>query len=1065
MKTSGQFQKKASTQSAPIPLSTNLLRSRSFPKPSATVEEASTDTPDFQARLEFARSHAPNLNSLAANSSGDRAPSTIQPKLTVGAPNDQYEQEADRVANQVMSMPDSATQQPIQREANLEEDEVHTKAIASSCPQGVADSITPLVQREAMPEEEELHAKAIDNTLQREEMPEEEVETKPALQRSSDGGLEAGGSIENRLNSSQGGGSPLPDDVRSFMEPRFGADFSQVRVHTGSNAVQMNRDLNAQAFTHKQDVYFSAGKAPGNDALMAHELTHVVQQTGGVQTLQSSDLSLHQKCLDCGKEGTSTTPALKASTTSEFGVQRDLLDDAVTWVHGTVDQGVKAASEIVEQGVTAVSKSTKIIGKVVKAVGKVVEKAVDDGSKATGQAVDQGVKVVEKVVDDGAKVIEEAVENGLPDLKLPEMNLPDISLPNMKLPDTSAPDTGNFIHLVLPSLLPYLLGRFLKKFFIDDPDKKTQCAHPIDMHLTASRINLQYGMFLTYKWKSSTESMEDLRGCFVTEHITFSKIPNPPFGYPDGRSPSESGTSQRKPPEPGMPAEQGLSRDEHWTPPQWLFTHVSPGKYTVTQTYDYKCSACGDDWIPFAHNLIECEAYQAQDGSMWFKTTKTNQDGNDNTVVSDEPIQANNLAAPVPDSKHSFNAPGVEQKNETDDNIQLVKNSDTFPSSSNASILREGSRGPKVAKVQEKLNSKRTQPPLAVDSIFGPITKSAVKSFQETHQDSTGEPLKPDGIVGRKTREALEQSGAQPPEIQPPEIQPPENPSTQPPNVTASVTVQPHIRSSSTPTGITADRIPPRVDTPISISLDGTPNPLAPIVLSIAGANGSNGTATINGAAKLALTGTQTVNLQGVAQTKPGNAGNLRLVARQGKTELASSSGFSVSAIPQDMSCDFSKEINTEDLGYTAIMAWKSDSGNTSDLNEVDVTESVQVVRQTGCMEGGGVETTTGIFISGARGADGDRHTTPRSKLTGSGFMLTRQVYVFRDNRTNSEKTIPIGNSGFQITRRVTGPDGEKSQFLVTEKKGVSTTVQDSVFGQAFSSNSGEGFIELTQIV
>ena len=267
----GNFEpsQKKSSHTASSPIATNLFRSRSFPKPSATVEEASTDTPDFQARWDFARSHAPNLNSLAANSSSDRTPSTIQPKLTVGAPNDQYEQEADRVADQVMSTPDSAIQQPVQRDMASEEEEVRTKPIASSCPQGVAPSITPLVQREGMPEEEEVHAKAIDHTLQREEMPEEEVHTKPALQRSADGSLEAGGSIESRLNNSKGGGSPLSDEVRSFMEPRFGADFSQVRVHTGSEAVQMNRDLNAQAFTHKQDVYFSAGKAPANDALTA----------------------------------------------------------------------------------------------------------------------------------------------------------------------------------------------------------------------------------------------------------------------------------------------------------------------------------------------------------------------------------------------------------------------------------------------------------------------------------------------------------------------------------------------------------------------------------------------------------------------------------------------------------------------------------------------------------------------------------------------------------------------------------------------------------------------------
>ncbi len=84
--------------------------------------------------------------------------------------------------------------------------------------------------------------------------------------------------LEDQLNRSKTGGSPLPTEVRSFMEPRFGADFSQVRVHTDSNAIQMNRDLSAEAFTHGQDVFFGAGRVPANDALTAHELTHVVQQ-------------------------------------------------------------------------------------------------------------------------------------------------------------------------------------------------------------------------------------------------------------------------------------------------------------------------------------------------------------------------------------------------------------------------------------------------------------------------------------------------------------------------------------------------------------------------------------------------------------------------------------------------------------------------------------------------------------------------------------------------------------------------------------------------------------------
>ncbi|MFN6495853.1 MAG: DUF4157 domain-containing protein [Nostoc sp. DedQUE01] len=166
-----------------------------------------------------------------------------QAKLTVGEPDDRYEQEANQVANQVMRMvvPDKLNASTVEPEDYLQ-------------------------RKCAICEEEE-----------------EEVQTKPSIQSAIDGDLQAEDDIESRLNSSQGGGSPLPDDVRSFMEPRFGADFSQVRVHTDSSAVQMNQDLRALAFTHRQDIYFGAGKTPAKDELTAHELTHVVQQTGGVQ--------------------------------------------------------------------------------------------------------------------------------------------------------------------------------------------------------------------------------------------------------------------------------------------------------------------------------------------------------------------------------------------------------------------------------------------------------------------------------------------------------------------------------------------------------------------------------------------------------------------------------------------------------------------------------------------------------------------------------------------------------------------------------------------------------------
>ena len=184
-----------------------------------------------------------------------QAASGIQTKLTVGAIGDAYEQEADRVAAQVMSMPVAAA---APRQVQRFGEEPSPVGMYSS----LARSITPVVHRR------------VDQQVQMRELVQRAFEA---------GGNEASGDLESRLNASSGGGNALAPEVRAFMEPRFGADFSSVRVHTGGEAVQMNRELGAQAFAHGSDIYFGAGKEPGNNELTAHELTHVVQQTGMVQ--------------------------------------------------------------------------------------------------------------------------------------------------------------------------------------------------------------------------------------------------------------------------------------------------------------------------------------------------------------------------------------------------------------------------------------------------------------------------------------------------------------------------------------------------------------------------------------------------------------------------------------------------------------------------------------------------------------------------------------------------------------------------------------------------------------
>ncbi len=257
--------------------SSNVPTVQPQPRPLADPQHQPVNfpNPDF-AKLDLF-SHAPQRGS---GSTGRQTP--IQAKLAIGKPNDQYEKEADRIADQVVSMP-----APVQRQTHPQstpqssESDIQTKTLAAT--------ITPLVQRAtASPEEEDpLQGKFI----QRMESESSESDEEEPLQTKSTRSTSPTPSLEHQLHHSKGGGSPLPDGVRSFMEPRFGADFSQVRVHTDQTAVQMNRELGAQAFTHGNHIYYGAGKAPATDQLTGHELTHTIQQGASAAIQGKSDQS------------------------------------------------------------------------------------------------------------------------------------------------------------------------------------------------------------------------------------------------------------------------------------------------------------------------------------------------------------------------------------------------------------------------------------------------------------------------------------------------------------------------------------------------------------------------------------------------------------------------------------------------------------------------------------------------------------------------------------------------------------------------------------------------------
>ncbi|MCB9101748.1 MAG: DUF4157 domain-containing protein [Anaerolineales bacterium] len=105
------------------------------------------------------------------------------------------------------------------------------------------------------------------------------------LSRKASGEAEIHPVVEQNIQQARGGGQALDSDVRGQMESTFGADFTGVRIHTGTQADTLNQSLNAKAFTTGRDIFFREGQySPASSSgreLLAHELTHVVQQGSG----------------------------------------------------------------------------------------------------------------------------------------------------------------------------------------------------------------------------------------------------------------------------------------------------------------------------------------------------------------------------------------------------------------------------------------------------------------------------------------------------------------------------------------------------------------------------------------------------------------------------------------------------------------------------------------------------------------------------------------------------------------------------------------------------------------
>jgi hypothetical protein len=244
-------QKKGS-DSTPV---NSQLRSRPFAPP-AQPETSQQETPDLQTQLENAQRFGHSFSKISAS-----RPSIIQPKLTIGTPGDKYEQEADRVAAQVVQQ--------------------------INAPQLEQPQPAQAVQRETLPDDDELQMKPLAEQIQRVDIPDEddELQMKPMLQRKAgEGAIAATPELETTIQQSRGSGQSLAESIRQPMEQAFNADFTEVIVHADARSDQLNRSIQAKAFTTGQDIFFRQGAyqpgSQGGQELLAHELTHVVQQNG-----------------------------------------------------------------------------------------------------------------------------------------------------------------------------------------------------------------------------------------------------------------------------------------------------------------------------------------------------------------------------------------------------------------------------------------------------------------------------------------------------------------------------------------------------------------------------------------------------------------------------------------------------------------------------------------------------------------------------------------------------------------------------------------------------------------
>ncbi len=306
-----------------------------------TVRASRSGTRQTDPSAKFREHVVSRLQKQYGNTTVQRmyASGLLQAKLKMGAPGDKYEREADSVADRVMNMPEPNIGRQVDKEAQIrtmpladqitplaqrqidEEDKVQSQPeeeeeaaqekliqrqeeeeeVQQQPEEEEESAQTKLLHRQPEEEEEPTQAKYLQRQEEEEEpaqakfiqrqeeeeevQPQTEEEEEPVQAKSTSSGTgRISPAIESGIKSARGGGRLLPESTRSFFEPRFGADFSGVKVHTDANAHHLARSMNAKAFTVGRDVVFGSGQYSPDSSigknLLAHELVHVIQQKG-----------------------------------------------------------------------------------------------------------------------------------------------------------------------------------------------------------------------------------------------------------------------------------------------------------------------------------------------------------------------------------------------------------------------------------------------------------------------------------------------------------------------------------------------------------------------------------------------------------------------------------------------------------------------------------------------------------------------------------------------------------------------------------------------------------------